>query len=177
MNAPALLQQLFEGVPAAAVQALQHLSAGARERGLVVLMLGLQEGAAPRDLAAVHAGIALQGVREGRAAAPTLILSAGPVVVADGVERVAQLLLALALATDAHPAIHGMASGRLADCTGLAICRFGPATLATAARRGLDPARQMVQMHAASFFDALEARTVVPGKVEEPAVVRALLLT
>jgi len=132
---------------------LQTLEKNARQRGLIVLALGLQAAQPARELAQLHAAIALQGVRYGWAAADTLILSAGGVqavpagVPGEPCSPAAHFLLSLALSLDAHPAIHA--------CALAPPCLLTPDTLARAQRSHRDPAAMLLAGRATALFGAL----------------------
>jgi glycerate-2-kinase len=153
----------------------------ARARGLVVLPLGLQAADEARELAQVHAAIALQGVRHGRPAAPTVILSAGPVLRAGAPAQAPDLLIALLLALDEHPAIHAAAG----DCSARAWTGcLGPDTMRRARDRGLFAADAVRGGKPARFFeqlgDAEGAAAAAPQGPDATAasmVLRAILLT
>lgn len=164
----------------------------ARASTLVVLPLGLQAAEEARELAAVHAAIALQGVRHGRPSAPTVILSAGPVLAAGTPAQAPDYLLALLLALDAHPAIHAAACSRSGAGTWSGY--LGPDTTHRARDHGLHPAafaRAGNAGTAARFFEQLGdaahqadaasgAPDAAPHAAHEeapaPMVLRAILL-
>lgn len=159
---------------------LARVAHAARAQGLVVLELGLQPAAEARDLVDVLAAIALQGVRMGRAAVPTLILSAGPVRLRGAPAGAAQFLLALALALDEHPAIHACAMDSTPLAGEPACVRLAPGTLLQSRAAGLDPGKALLAGSAGAFFVQLGEATAHPrlelAPLEERVVLRALLL-
>jgi len=168
------------------VVALQDAGKRARAQGLVVLELGMQAQGEARELASVLAAIARQGVREGRAAAPTVILSGGPVCLSGRETGAASFLLMLALALDAHPAIHALAIGGAsggqtpADGQGRGWAGFvAPDTLARAQQQGLQAAPMLASGRAADFFEALGDQIRIerwPAEGAATVVLRAVLL-
>jgi glycerate-2-kinase len=134
-----LLHSLLSHAPGAPIlDRLAQSADRARASTLVVLPLGLQAAEEARELAAVHAAIALQGVRHGRPSAPTVILSAGAVLAAGTPAQAPDYLLALLLALDAHPAIHAAACSRTGAGTWSGY--LGPDTTQRARDHGLHPA-------------------------------------
>ena len=160
----AFLGELFTGAPPAdPVAALNLAAARARARAYVVLPLGLQPATEARELASLHAAIALQSVRHGRPLAPTLILSGGPVLRDGAAAGAADFLLALALSLDENAAIHAFASGpapvpasaaaKPADSNTAFL--LGPDTVRRAHALGLQPGAHLVAGEARAFFAAL----------------------
>jgi glycerate-2-kinase len=184
------LQDLFSGMAApnatevSAGVALQRCVERARAQGLVVLLLGMQEPDEASELASVLAAIAQQGVRDGRAASPTVILSGGPVLLRGREVGAASFLLTLALALDAHPAIYAMAMAGATDpaqagCADRAWAGFlSPDCLRRAQALGWHAQRALADGQAADLFAAigdeigLDGRPVAPGL----PVLRGLLL-
>ena len=163
--------------------ALQRADAMAREEGLVVLSLGLQDAAEAREFVGVLAAIAQQAVRFGRATAPTLILSAGPVQVGGKLAGAAALALALALALDAHPAIHACAVGAADTAATDTSPNFGefisiaPDTVAQAIRLGLAAGTMLVQHRARELFERLGRCDSFAPWDGGASVLRGVLLT
>jgi hydroxypyruvate reductase len=155
----ATLAALLAGAAADPAAALQRAADRARDRAFVVLPLGLQPATDARELASLHAAIALQSVRHGRPMAPTVILSAGPVLHAGAAAGAADFLLALALALDENPLIHAgachagtPAPGGGAPQTGFCI---GPATVRRSLAAGLQPGALLAGGKAPALFAAL----------------------
>jgi glycerate-2-kinase len=167
------LRALFTGAPPDdAAGALRMAAARAAARGYVVLPLGLQPATDTRELAGLHAAIALQSVRHGRPLAPTVILSAGPVLRAGAPAGAADFLLALALSLDEHAAIHATACGPAVtpDSAGAALAGFlaGPDTVPRALAHRLQPGGRLLAGEAPAFFAALGdsyALEPAPGEV------------
>lgn len=172
-----ILRGLFAAAGAkASGAALQAASEAARAHGLVVLQLGLQEASTPGELAGLHAAIALQGVRHGRPAAPTVILSGGPVQAKRG--GAAQFLLALVLALDENPAIYAYACGSDSDSedsAGVGLL-LTPDTARRAQELRINPAERFVAGEAQALFEQLGdcVRTDATGSRGD--VLRAILL-
>lgn len=171
-DARALLIDLLspEPAPAPLSAALARAAARARAQGLVALELGIQAPAPVHELVNLHAAIALQAVRHGRPAAPTVIVS-GATALRDGqpVEP-ADWLLALALALDAHPAVSaGARSWPEQGDAPLSAWFLAPDTLARLRRLG--PAQ--TRAGAAAQFERLG--DAVPGMVH-PTFLSAILL-
>jgi glycerate 2-kinase len=174
------LLELFAG-DATMAPARMLVAARGRAQGWVVLDLGLQEAGSARELAQVHAAIALQALRDGRPSAPTLILSAGEVVANQESSAAAQYLLALALASDEHPCLYAAAVG--AAMTGAGELPKGaqafslePFSLARARRAQCDPAACLTQERADEFFCALNACSPSALSLHGNEVLRAILL-
>jgi glycerate-2-kinase len=104
-----LLQMMLAEATASASQnsttALERAANFARAQNLIVLQLGIEALADLRELTGVHAAIALQGVRNGRASAPTVILCAGPISSKGIAASATDYVRELQRAVDAHPAI------------------------------------------------------------------------
>lgn len=161
--------------PAAIVQ---RAADRARAQGLVVLVLGLQPEEEASALAQVHTAIARQGVRDGRAANPTLLLSAGPVRVQGAEAGAAAWLLTLALALDGHPAIYACAWGPAQPGAGSPWCGFlAPDTMLRARAQKIEPVAALRTGAGDAFFAAL-GDAIAPAAAGAPArdVVRAILL-
>ncbi len=163
---------------------LQRATERARALGLVALGLGMQGAGEARDLVGVLAAIALQGVRDGRAASPTVILSAGPVLMGGREVGAASLLLTLALALDAHPAIYALAAGwaseegaRIASAGGAWGALLAPDTLLRARSRGIQPEAMLVAGRAAELFGAIGDCVLLDGCSEGEAPASATGLT
>jgi hydroxypyruvate reductase len=182
----AFLGELFTGAPPAdPVAALNLAASRARARSYVVLPLGLQPVTDARELASLHAAIALQSVRHGRPLAPTLILSAGPVLRNGAAAGAADFLLALALSLDENAAIHAFACGpapapapasATAEPAGSDTAfMLGPDTVRRAHALGLQPGACLLAGDARSFFAALgNGHCVVPAPDQ---VLRAVFIS
>jgi hydroxypyruvate reductase len=178
----AFLGELFTGAPPAdAVAALNLAAARARARAYVVLPLGLQPAADARELASLHAAIALQSVRHGRPLAPTLILSAGPVLRKGAAAGAADFLLALALSLDEHAAMHALACGPAPapavgePADGNTAFLLGPDTVRRAHALGLQPGACLLAGAARAFFAALgDGHCTVPAPDQ---VLRAVFIS
>ncbi|MBV2093276.1 MAG: glycerate kinase [Candidatus Thiodiazotropha sp.] len=99
---------------ATAQDALEAAAAKAQSLGYKPLILGNSIEGESRDVASVHAGIALQIATHGQPAeAPCVMLSGGETTVtvkgSGRGGRDAEFLLALAVALDSHPRIHAIA--------------------------------------------------------------------
>ncbi|MEW8395619.1 MAG: glycerate kinase [Candidatus Thiodiazotropha sp.] len=99
---------------ATAQDALEAAAAKAQSLGYKPLILGNSIEGESRDVASVHAGIALQIATHGQPAeAPCVLLSGGETTVtvkgSGRGGRDAEFLLALAVALDSHPRIHAIA--------------------------------------------------------------------
>jgi glycerate-2-kinase len=181
-----LLRALFEAPRAGEDNAGAGLHAivaqRARERQMAVLDLGVQPHEEAASLCRVLAAIALQGVRHGRAAVPTLILSSGEVRWERRPAGAAQFLLALAAALDAHAAIYGLAAQGPWPAQGgggseaPAAFFFGPDTLARSQQMGMIPLRALASGQAAALFERLQSRMPFAWDVGGTTVVRGLLL-
>jgi hydroxypyruvate reductase len=167
----AILAGLLHGMGALdAAAAMASAADRARDRGFIVLPLGQQAPAEARELAGLHAAIALQSVRHGRPLAPTVLVSAGAVLHGGAPAGPAEFLLALALALDDNRAIYAAACGRAPTAF-----RMGPDTVPRALALGLAPGAQLAGGTAPAVFAALgETFAVDPAP---PYVLRALLIT
>lgn len=177
-----ILRELFAGSSAGTTpEALEQAARRARSRGFVVLQLGVQEATDARELARLHAAIALQCVRHGHAAAPTAILSGGPLVLQDGQAEHphAQFLLALAMALDAHRAIYACACGPAARSGALAgaAAFIGPDTLARAYEMRINLAQRFASNEGRSVFEQLADYKDLPAAPPDKSVLRAILIT
>jgi hydroxypyruvate reductase len=156
---------------------LEAAAARARDQGIVVLELGVQQASEARSLASFHAAIALQSVRFGRPAAPTLVLSAGAVPGPQGESEAARFQLALALSLDSHPTIHGLALAPMlpdaAACTGFVLA---PDTVARARTAGLDAGAQLLAGRSDDLFTRLGDCINLSGTGSD-TVLRAIFLS
>lgn len=197
-QAQALLAELLAGAPADPAAALQQLAQRARDRALVVLPLGLQPATEARELASLHAAIALQSVRHGRPMAPTVLASAGPVLCDGAPTGAADFLLALALSLDENPLIHAAAceaaspaagpvdrpndprNDRPADsATDVPIrlgqgYRVGPDTVRRSRAAGRPPGPHLLKGEAPALLAALGDAFVTDARPE--AVLRVILI-
>jgi hydroxypyruvate reductase len=167
-----ILAGLFAGAASLdAMAALSAAAARAQRRAFVVLPLGLQGATDAHELAALHAAIAQQSLRHGRPLAPTVLLSAGPVMRGGAAAGGADFLLALALALDENRAIYAVACGPDPQHA----CLMDPATIARAAALGVAPAAHLRAGTAPAFFAALgDTFCLAPAP---PHVMRAILIT
>lgn len=174
------LAALFDAAPEADSTPAARLALAAqraRAGGLAVLELGLQPPMESGEAAALVAAIALQGVRFGRAATPTVILGGGPVLLEGRPADAATLLLRLALSLDEHPAIHAWAAGGAAAQGPGASVAMAPDLLARARRLKLEPGPALAANGARDFFAALGALGPAPPWPDGIDVLRAVLLT
>ena len=160
----ATLEALLGATPADPAAALRQAADRARNRAFVVLPLGLQPATEIRELASLHTAIALQSVRHGQPMAPTVLLSAGPVLRDGAPGGAADFLLALALALDEHPLIDaaacqldGVSTSNAVHQDGLPQPGFyiGPATVRRSIAAGRQPGQLLVQGEAPALFVAL----------------------
>ena len=144
---------------AAAAEALRH--------GLTPLVLSDRIEGEAREVARVHAAIALQAAAHGQPAAPPCVLLSGgeTTVTVRGAGRGgrnAEFLLSLAIELGGHPAIHALAC----DTDGIdgsednAGCQCGPDTLGKARLARLDPRERLEDNDGYGFFAALDALVV-----------------
>lgn len=175
----ALLESLFSATTArTSIQMLEQAAQRARDAGLVVVLLGLQGPAPADELAQLHAAIASQCLRHGRAAAPTLFLSAGPVDGHDAHTGAAQFALALALALDQHPAIHAFVVSGGMDGQAAGRTRYvAPDTVLRLRAAGVDPGQHVRDGTAHSALAQLGELHTGATLLSEAIVVRALLVT
>ena len=161
------LSRVENRIVAAPSQSLAAAADLARDEGVAVEILGDAIEGEAREVARAHAALAL-GRRPAPGAAPLLLLSGGELTVTrrgDGIGGPnAEYVLALALALDGAPGIHGIACDTdgvdgAAEVAGAVI---GPGTLARARALGLDPAGALARNDAHGFFAALGDQ-VVPG--------------
>ena len=141
----------------------------AREVGYKPLILGDSIEGEAREVAFVHAGIALQAMRFGQPVKPPCaIISGGETTVTlrgNGVGgRNVEFLLALALKLNGAKAIHAMA----ADTDGVdggaevAGAFISPSTLARARKLGIDPWTELSNNNGHGFFERLGDQ-LIPG--------------
>jgi hydroxypyruvate reductase len=175
--ARAFLAGLFADAPPDDPQAALALAATrARAQACVVLALGVQPAAEVRELASLHAAIALQSVRHGRPMAPTVLLSAGPVLRGGAAGGAADFVLALALSLDEHPAIHGCACGPPPEPGAAPGGGFllAPDTVRRALALGTQPGARLQAGEAAALLDELgDGYAVAPAPRQ---VLRALYI-
>ncbi|MCL4801055.1 MAG: glycerate kinase [Burkholderiales bacterium] len=142
--------------------ALEAAAAIARAGGVAPVILGDAIEGEAREVARVHAGIALQAARHAQPAAPPCVLLSGgeTTVTVRGRGRGgrnAEFMLALAVALDGHPRVHALAG----DTDGIdgtednAGCALAPDSLARAAALGLNAKRMLADNDAYGFFAAL----------------------
>lgn len=147
-------------------QSLEAAAALARAQGVAAHILSDAIEGESREVAKVHAALALQVAQRGQPfARPCVLLSGGETTVTLGPGaargrggRASEFLLACALQLQGAPDIHGLA----ADTDGIdgvednAGALIGPDTLARAQARGLSAAQSLAQHDAYGFFAALD---------------------
>jgi len=174
-----LLAALLADAPPAPAAALRQAADRAREHAFVVLPLGLQAATDARELASLHAAIALQSVRHGRPMAPTVLLSAGPVLHNGAPAGAAEFLLALALSLDQNPLIHACASDADAPAAGSGTATtgfwIGPDTIRRSLAAGLQPGASLARGEALALFTALGDTYAAPAG--SGTVLRAILIS
>ncbi len=158
---PAL--EMAETIVVATPQAsLEAAAAEARRHGLTPLILSDRIEGEAREVARVHAAIALQAAAHGQPAKPPCVLLSGgetTVTVRGGGRggRNAEFLLSLAIELDGHAGIHAIAC----DTDGIdgsednAGCLCGPETLQQAHSSGLNPRERLEDNDGYGFFAAL----------------------
>ena len=143
--------------------ALDAAAAHADAAGIVPVILGDALEGEAREMARHMAGTALEVQCQGRPAAPPCVLLSGgeATVTVRGKGRGGpnvEFLLALAIALDGAPNIHGLAC----DTDGIdgtednAGALIGPDTLARAREAGLDPAARLADNDGYGLFDGLD---------------------
>jgi hydroxypyruvate reductase len=163
--------------------ALEAAAARARAAGVAPLILGDAIEGEAREVARVMAGIARQAWRHGQPAAPPCVLLSGgeTTVTLSGTGRGgrnAEFLLALAIALDGVPGVHGLAC----DTDGIdgtednAGARIGPDTLARAEAAGLDPKAYLADNDGYRFFAALGDLVVTGPTLTNVNDFRAILV-
>lgn len=166
--------------PAQSFAAAKHL---AGERGLHVLYLGDRIEGEARDVAKVHAAIALQiRQHDSPARKPCLLLSGGETGVTVRGRgrggRNVEFLLSLAVSLAGEPGIHALA----ADTDGIdgmepiAGAMIAPDTLARARAAGLDPVAHLENNDAHSFFEALGDQVITGPTQTNVNDFRAILI-
>ncbi|RXZ65103.1 glycerate kinase [Pelagerythrobacter rhizovicinus] len=144
--------------------ALEAAAQAARDAGYPSLILGSAIEGEAREVATVHAGIALQAKRYGQPLAPPCILLSGGetsvTVCADGRGgRNSEFLLALLQALDGEAGIYALA----ADTDGIdgtgphAGAAIGPDTPARARAQGISAAKALAENDSRTFFAAVGA--------------------
>ncbi len=156
----------------------------ARRSGLTVACLGDAVEGEARRLARQHAALALEAQAAMTPdAAPHLLLSGGELTVtrrgAGCGGPNAEYALALALALNGAPGIHGLACDTdgvdgAAEVAGAVI---GPATLSQADTMGLDAATALADNDAHAFFGALNDQVVTGPTLTNVNDFRAVLIT
>ncbi len=148
---------------------LEAAAAEARKHGLTPLILSDRIEGEAREVARVHAAIALQATAHGQPAAPPCVLLSGgeTTVTVRGSGRGgrnAEFLLSLAVELGGHPGIHAIAC----DTDGIdgsednAGCLCGPDTLEKAISLGINPRERLEDNDGYGFFAALD-KLVVSG--------------
>lgn len=163
--------------------ALEAAAEVARGHGYTPVILGDSIEGEAREVAKVHAGIALQVLRHGQpAAGPTVLLSGGETTVTVRGQgrggRNVEFLLGLALALGGEPGVHAIAC----DTDGIdgteeaAGAVIGPDTLARGRARGLDPRAMLAGNDAYSFFAGLGDLVVTGPTLTNVNDFRAVLI-
>ncbi|MBB6561274.1 hydroxypyruvate reductase [Acidovorax soli] len=163
--------------------ALEAAAAVAREAGWQAHILGDAIEGESRDVAKVHAGIALQVARRGQpVAAPCVLLSGGETTVTLRGQgrggRNVEFLLALALALDGEPGIHALAG----DTDGvdgqeeIAGATLSPDTLARARALGMNARDRLDDNDGHGFFGALGDALVTGPTLTNVNDFRAILI-
>lgn len=163
--------------------ALEAAAAVARESGFAVHILGDAIEGEARDVGKVLAGIAQQVINHGQPfAAPCILLSGGETTVTvrgtGRGGRNVEFLLALAIALDGQPGVHGLAG----DTDGvdgqeeIAGAQFGPDTLARAWAKGFSPKDVLSANDAHNFFTALGDSVVTGPTLTNVNDFRAILI-
>ena len=179
---PTIARSVFQLI-ATPEQALQAAARRARQQGLPAMILGDRIQGEAREVARVMAAIALQVAVHGEPQAPPLLLLSGgeTTVSVRGTGRGgrnSEFALALALALDGHPAIHGLA----ADTDGvdgnaeIAGALVAPDSLARAAGLGLNARDALDNNDAHGFFSALGDSVVTGPTFTNVNDFRALLV-
>jgi hydroxypyruvate reductase len=148
---------------ATAQDALEAAARKAQSAGYKPIILGNSIEGESRDVALVHAGIAMQVARHGQPApAPCALLSGGETTVTvrgtGRGGRDAEFMLALAIALDGHPRIHAIAC----DTDGIdgtednAGAILEPDTLMRAGELGLNAKARLSNNDGYAFFSALD---------------------
>lgn len=154
-------------IAASAQSALEAAAEAARRVGVPPLILGDAIEGEAREVAKVHAGIALQVRRHGQPVAPPCVLLSGgetSVTVRGGGRggRNGEFLLALTQALQGEPGIHALA----ADTDGIdgtetnAGAVTGPGTLAAAEAAGISCCEALADSDSWRFFEAANALVV-----------------
>jgi len=174
-----LLRELFAGAADTAADALEQAANRARAQGFIVLQVGVQQSGQVREVANFHAAIALQCARHGNPMAPTVIVSAGPLLSGAACASPADFLLALTLAIDGHRGMYAYACGSIpnrGEFSGLGAF-IDPGTLKRARESRIDVTARLIAGDAVSVFEHL-------GDCEDLAaipiawgVLRAILIT
>ena len=143
-------------------ESFRIVEARARALGLNVLYLGDRIEGESREVAKVHAAIALQTQQyDAPARRPCLILSGGETGVTVRGKgrggRNAEFALALAIALAGAPGIHALAGDTdgIDGMEAIAGARIGPDSLARARALGLDPVTFLENNDAHSFFERI----------------------
>jgi hydroxypyruvate reductase len=163
--------------------ALEAAATVAREAGWQAHILGDAIEGESRDVAKVHAGIALQVARRGQPlATPCVLLSGGETTVTLRGQgrggRNVEFLLALALALDGEPGIHALAG----DTDGvdgqeeIAGATLSPDTLARARALGMNARDRLDDNDGHGFFGALGDALVTGPTLTNVNDFRAILI-
>ncbi len=156
---------------------LERAATRARERGFAVLQLGAQAPARARELAQLHAAIAMQSARHGPIA-PTAILSGDSVAPGSSPGRHAQFLWTLALSLDEHPLMWAYACGEASTAQGgpSSGVMLAPDTLLRARRLGKIPDASSAA-DAEQCFAALGDQLVLGNRAAQGCMLRVILVT
>jgi hydroxypyruvate reductase len=179
----ARLSRVENRIFAAPAQSLAAAAAMAGASGCDVRLLGDALEGEAREVAAAQAAMAREVAAHlhpgGR---PVLLLSGGELTVTrrgDGTGGPnAEFALALALALDGRPGIHAIACDTDGVDGGAEVAGalVGPATLAEARVRGLDPAAALARNDAHGFFAALGAQVITGPTLTNVNDFRAILI-
>jgi glycerate 2-kinase len=163
--------------------ALEAAAAEARKLGMAAHILGDAIEGEAREVAKVHAGIALQIAAHSQPfAAPTVLLSGGETTVTVRGQgrggRNVEFLLSLAIALAGRARIHALAG----DTDGIdgqepiAGAYVGPDTLRRAWERGLNPRQMLENNDAHSFFASLDDSVITGPTFTNVNDFRAILI-
>jgi glycerate 2-kinase len=178
------LARVINHIFAAPLQSLNAAADGARAQGCDVRLLGDALEGEARDVACYQATEALAlkaAMRDGDA--PVLLLSGGELTVTRRGAGIggpnAEYCLALAIALQGAPGIYALACDTdgvdgAAEVAGAVIA---PATLAEAAKAGLDPQDYLSRNDAHSFFEKVNAQVITGPTLTNVNDFRAILIT
>jgi hydroxypyruvate reductase len=163
------LSRATNTIVAAPSLSLEAAAKLAEAEGIAVEVLGDAIEGEARDVAAVHAALALNRQKSLKSGdRPLLLLSGGECTVTRRGKGCggpnAEYALALALSLDGQPGIHAIAcdTDGVDGAAEVAGALVAPDTLAKARERGVDPAACLADNDSHSFFEKLDDQ-VVPG--------------